>query len=67
MEQHFILCKWPVITDQNLENPNKPDFFGTKVDKIYCFAWKKVRKEREPLENVQTNISGVGREVLKLF
>lgn len=36
MEQHFTPCKWPVITDQNLENPNKPDqdFFGTKVDKI---------------------------------
>lgn len=38
MEQHFFPCKWPAITDQNLENPNKPDFFGTKVDKIDCFV-----------------------------
>lgn len=35
MEQHFATCKGPVITDENLENPSKPDqdFSGTKVDK----------------------------------
>lgn len=53
MEQHFTPCKWPVITDQNLENPNKLDrgFFGTKVDKSLLLDMKKVRKERGSMEN----------------